>query len=138
MNRSARIVTFVPLAAIAFLVYQFANPPWTALRVSGLVIMFPALALLTLARFQLGNSFSVTPQARQLVTRGIYSRIRNPVYVFSAIALAGLIFFLDKLYYLPFLLIIILMQFFRARAESRVLEEKFGDRYRQYKATTWF
>lgn len=138
MNRSARIVTFVPLAAIAFLVYQFANPPWTALRIAGLVILFLALALLTIARFQLGNSFSLAPKATQLVTHGIYSRIRNPIYVFGTAVIAGLSLFLDRPYLLLLLLIVIPLQFFRARAEARVLEEKFGEPYRQYKASTWF
>ena len=138
MNRSVRVVTFLPLAAIALLVYQFAVPPWTPLRIAGIIILFPALALLTIARFQLGNSFSLTPQARQLVTRGIYARIRNPIYVFSALAIAGLILFLDKLYYLYAFLIILPLQFLRAREEARVLEEKFDDQYREYKKKTWF
>ena len=138
MNRSARFVTFVPLVGIVFLVYEFANPPWTALRTAGLIVMVAALILLTIARFQLGNSFSLAPKATQLVTRGIYSRIRNPIYVFGAAVAAGLFLFLDRPYLLLLLLIIIPLQFFRARAEARVLEQHFGDQYRQYKATTWF
>jgi protein-S-isoprenylcysteine O-methyltransferase Ste14 len=83
MKRSALMVTIVPLLAIAYLVYAFARPPWTAMRIVGLTLMTSALILLTIARIQLGNSFSVAPQATQLVTHGIYSRIRNPVYVFG-------------------------------------------------------
>jgi protein-S-isoprenylcysteine O-methyltransferase Ste14 len=30
------------------------------------------------------------------------------------------------------------IQVLRARKESKVLEEKFGDEYRQYKRSTWF
>jgi protein-S-isoprenylcysteine O-methyltransferase Ste14 len=30
------------------------------------------------------------------------------------------------------------MQIYRSRAEGRVLEGRFGDQYRQYKAQTWF
>jgi protein-S-isoprenylcysteine O-methyltransferase Ste14 len=30
------------------------------------------------------------------------------------------------------------MQVWRARNEARVLEAKFGDTYRQYRAKTWF
>ncbi len=95
-------------------------------------------ALLTLARIQLGNSFSISAQASKLVTHGIYSWIRNPVYVFSAIALAGLVLYLGLPYlFLPFL-ILIPLQIVRARAERRVLEQHFGERYRQYRSTTWF
>lgn len=91
-----------------------------------------------MARIQLGNSFSVTPQARQLVTHGIYSRVRNPIYVFSALAIAGLFLFLGNLYFLLLLVVILRLQFFRARAEARVPEEHFGEQYRRYRAPTWF
>ena len=138
MKRSALSITIVSLLGIAYLIYRFAHPPWTALRIAGLALMFPALALLIAARAQLGDSFSLTPQARQLVTRGIYSRIRNPIYVFSGIAVAGLILFLERPYWFLVLGPVLVVQVFRARAEARVLEERFGEEYRQYKAGTWF
>jgi protein-S-isoprenylcysteine O-methyltransferase Ste14 len=138
MSRSALFVAIVPLAAFLYLAYLFARPPWTMLRITGLALMIAGLLFLTVARFQLGSSFSVAPEARQLVTHGIYSRIRNPIYVFSSAAIAGLILFLERPYFLLALLILILLQIVRARAESRVLEEHFGDAYRQYKANTWF
>jgi protein-S-isoprenylcysteine O-methyltransferase Ste14 len=33
---------------------------------------------------------------------------------------------------------VLILQIIRARAESRVLEEHFGDEYRRYRASTWF
>lgn len=137
MKRSAIIVTIVPLLWIPCLVFL---PPqaWTASRVAGLAILIAGLALLTLARIQLGNSFSIKPQATQLVTHGLYARIRNPVYVFSALALAGFVLYLNKPYLFLLFLILIPMQVLRARAEGRVLEARFGEQYRQYKAATWF
>jgi hypothetical protein len=30
MKRSALMVTIVPLVAIAYLIYEFARPPWTS------------------------------------------------------------------------------------------------------------
>lgn len=137
MSRSARIVTIVPVLSIAFLVYEFARPPWTALRVAGLVVLAAGITLVTLARLQLGDSFSLSPQAKRLVTHGIYSRVRNPIYVFSTIALAGLFVYLDMPYLFLSFALLIPVQFFRARAESRVLEERFGEQYREYKAKAW-
>jgi protein-S-isoprenylcysteine O-methyltransferase Ste14 len=138
MKRSALLVTIVPLLAIAYLVYEFAHPPWTSLRIAGLILMIPALILLTVARIQLGNSFSMTPQATQLVTHGIYSRIRNPIYGFGTFVFAGLFLFLERPYLLLLILSVLILQISRARAEARVLEEHFGEQYRQYKAKTWF
>ena len=34
--------------------------------------------------------------------------------------------------------LIIPLQIWRGRKEASVLEEKFGDEYRQYRAGTWF
>jgi protein-S-isoprenylcysteine O-methyltransferase Ste14 len=138
MKRSALLVTIVPLAAIAYLVYEFAHPPWTSMRVAGLVLMSPALMLLTIARIQLGNSFSLAPHATQLVTRGIYSRIRNPIYLFGTLVFSGLFLFLQRPLLLLLLVPVLILQISRARAEARVLEAHFGDQYRQYKAATWF
>lgn len=138
MNRGAAIATLVPLVGIGILVGSYWQVHWTSLRVAGLVLMVVGLALLTIARFQLGDSFSLSPQARKLVTDGIYSRIRNPIYVFGMFIFAGLFTFLDQPYLFLFFLLIIPLQFFRARAESRVLEQRFGEEYRQYKAMTWF
>lgn len=138
MNRSARIITTVMFALFAFVIYRFASLPWTPLRIVGLILMIAAIVLLTIARRQLGTSFSITPQVKHLVTRGIYSRIRNPIYVFSSLALMGLFLYMQKPYLLLILLVLIPLQIIRARAESRLLEEHFGDDYRRYKASTWF
>ena len=104
----------------------------------GLAIAIPALALLFVARFQLGGSFSVTPQARQLVTQGLYSKIRNPIYFFGEIMIAGFFIAIHRPWLLLLLAIVIPMQIVRAGKEAKVLEEKFGDEYRQYKQRTWF
>src|SRR5712671_4128759 len=43
MKRSALMVTIVPLVAIAELVYEFARPPWSPMRLAGLPLLTPAL-----------------------------------------------------------------------------------------------
>jgi protein-S-isoprenylcysteine O-methyltransferase Ste14 len=138
MKRSALLVTVVPIVGIAFLLLNFVPSPWTPIRIFGLLVVLASGAALTIARLQLGNSFSIRPEARELVATGIYSRIRNPVYVFGILLLAGLLLYLDRPKYFWLFLIVIPMQILRARAESRVLEERFGDAYRQYKSRTWF
>ena len=138
MKRSALFFIVVPLVVIPLLLLKFAPSPWTPSRILGLLVVLASGAALTIARLQLGNSFSIRPEAHELVATGIYSRIRNPVYVFGALLLAGLLLYLDRPQYFWLFLIVIPMQVLRARAESRVLEERFGDAYRQYKSHTWF
>jgi protein-S-isoprenylcysteine O-methyltransferase Ste14 len=138
MKRSALAVTLVPLVVVVFLILKPPQVPWTTLRIVGLIALVSGFAALTVARVQLGNSFSIRPEAHELVTRGIYSKIRNPIYVFSAIAIAGLLLYLNRPDFLWIFLILIPLQIVRARRESRVLEQRFGEAYRQYKAKTWF
>jgi protein-S-isoprenylcysteine O-methyltransferase Ste14 len=135
---SATIVTFLPIVLLALLLWKFAAEPWPSLKIAGFVVMLLSGTLLTVARLQLGSSFSVTPQATALVTHGLYAKIRNPVYVFSAILLVGLALYLNRLPLLWFLVVLIPMQILRARKESEILGAHFGDSYRQYKSTTWF
>lgn len=91
-----------------------------------------------MSRWTLGSSFSVTAQARELVTRGIYSRIRNPIYVSGSVFIAGLILISGKPEMWILLAVIVVVQIVRARREARVLEAKFGDEYRRYRRQTWF
>jgi protein-S-isoprenylcysteine O-methyltransferase Ste14 len=111
---------------------------WSAARWVGLAIAIPAAVLLFTARWQLGTSFSVTPQARALVTHGVYSRIRNPIYVFSGLMLLGVLVALQYRYAFLLLAILIPMQVVRAHQESKILETTFGDEYRKYRMGTWF
>jgi protein-S-isoprenylcysteine O-methyltransferase Ste14 len=130
--------TAIPPLAIAYLMVRFVPAQWDANTVIGIVLLVFGVAMVTLARLQLGNSFSVRPQAKALVKSGIYSRVRNPIYVFSAIAIAGGILYAERPMLLLVFVVLIPMQIIRARAEERVLEERFGQEYRDYKKGTWF
>ncbi len=112
--------------------------PWTWARWAGLAIAAPAAVLLFTARWQLGSSFSISAQARRLVTHGIYSRIRNPIYVFSWLLLLGILIALQYRYAFLLLAVLIPIQAVRAHKEAKVLEAKFGDEYRRYRQKTWF
>jgi protein-S-isoprenylcysteine O-methyltransferase Ste14 len=123
---------------IVILAVILRHGEWSVARWVGLAIAIPAAVLFLVARWQLGTSFSITAQARELVTQGIYSKIRNPIYVFSALMLAGILIALEHRLALLILLALIPVQIVRARKEAIVLESKFGDTYRRYKAGTWF
>jgi len=141
MDRGSIVRVWLPLlAGFWCLEYIFGSGPgprdW--FRWIGLGLGLAGLAGLIVARYTLGRSFSISPQARELVTRGIYSRIRNPIYVSGVIFAAG-IFLMVRNPALWFVLLpIIILQVVRARREARVLEAAFGDAYREYRRRTWF
>lgn len=131
-------LTLIAGIGIGFAAWKTVPPSWTAMQTAGLLLLAIGFVFWTIARFQLGASFAVTAQARQLVTRGIYSKIRNPIYVFGSCVVAGLFLLVGHPKYLLIFLIIIPLQIWRARKEAAVLEAKFGDEYRAYRAATWF
>jgi protein-S-isoprenylcysteine O-methyltransferase Ste14 len=112
--------------------------PRDAWRWVGLTLALIGVAGVISARYTLGRSFSVTPQARKLVTGGIYSKIRNPIYVTSGVLFVGVLLILREPRLWLVLVVLVPMQIIRARKEAQVLEAKFGDEYRRYRAGTWF
>ncbi len=119
-------------------VFHVAPKPYSRWQWLGLLLAIVGIAGVMIARWTLGKSFSVTPQARQLVTHGIYSKLRNPIYVTGSIFIVGLCLILQTPYLWIVLGVILVVQTARARKEARVLEEKFGEEYRSYRNRTWF
>jgi protein-S-isoprenylcysteine O-methyltransferase Ste14 len=104
----------------------------------GLPLGLIGLAGVILSRYTLGRSFSVAPKATALVTAGVYSKIRNPIYVSGMVFVLGALLMTGQPKLLAIFLILIPMQIIRARREAAVLEAKFGDAYREYRKRTWF
>jgi protein-S-isoprenylcysteine O-methyltransferase Ste14 len=143
MKASARFVMIATIPGVLIVLAAgipgvMAPGPWTPIRAGGLVVTLAGLSLLTLARWQLGDAFSIEPRATMLVTGGLHARIRNPVYVFGLVLFAGILLYLDQPGLLPVLIPLAVMQMIRARREAKVLEQRFGDEYRAYRASTWF
>jgi protein-S-isoprenylcysteine O-methyltransferase Ste14 len=107
-----------------------------SLRAAGIALALVSFVLLLTSRAQLGSSFTVTPQARALVSHGIYSRIRHPMYLFVDLTIVGLALALEVWYVLVTLLVLVPLQVRNARKESRLLLEKFGATYEQYRSNT--
>ena len=141
MDRGTIWRVWLPLVsglwALGF-VYRYAPGPHGLLRVIGLLLALIGLAGVILSRYTLGRSFSIAPKATALVTSGIYSRIRNPIYVSGTFAVLGLILMVGRPELFVIFIILIPMQIIRARREAAVLEAKFGDAYREYRKRTWF
>ena len=134
------IFTAAQIAALGVLLWVLAtwSTPWNAQRYLGTALAIIGVAGVASARYELGKSFSLMPEAHKLVTTGIYSKIRNPIYVFGAIMAAGLILVLQRPLWWIVLFVIVIAQTVRARREARVLEAAFGDAYREYRRKTWF
>lgn len=139
MHVKLNLVTLAIILVFAvFFIRQTSGMPWTPAHIIGLSIAGPALLLLIVARLQLGAAFSVQAKATSLVTTGLYARIRNPIYVFGALFMVGLLIWINKPWFLLILVVLVPLQIIRSRKEAQVLEEKFGPAYLAYKQKTWF
>jgi protein-S-isoprenylcysteine O-methyltransferase Ste14 len=127
------------IAVCALLWFVFTAPvPKDWQRGVGTALMVAGILGIVIARYQLGRSFSLKPQARQLVTHGVYSKIRNPIYVFATLLCAGVVLVIHRPVLWLIVPVMIVAQTLRARREARVLEAAFGDAYRDYRRKTWF
>ncbi len=74
--------------------------------------------------------------ALNLATTGVYTWMRNPMYVGTGLIVAGLAIALASDWTLVLLIpAALVLHFGVVRREERYLEEKFGDAYRRYKAS---
>jgi protein-S-isoprenylcysteine O-methyltransferase Ste14 len=116
---------------------QLDGSVWHVHHSVGVAITLPTLLLWARARYDLGDSFTSRAEARALVTRGIYSRIRHPIYIFGECVFVGLFVFFDQPLFWLLFAVTIPIQVLRARKEDRVLEAAFGDEYRAYRKQVW-
>lgn len=135
MSPAAKLITALPVAMIAVWMATRSEGPWTLIRVLGLVLILVGLGVATVARIQFEREYS---KHAGLVTRGVYGRFRHPIYVFSDIAFAGLLLYLNEPLGLLGLLPIQFVLLHLARREEQELEALYGQQYRQYKRQTWF
>jgi protein-S-isoprenylcysteine O-methyltransferase Ste14 len=135
----ANVITLVVIVVMTvWLAAHVGSVAWTPVKVVGGVMAAAGVVLLIVARLQLGAAFSVRAKAKTLVTTGLYSRIRNPIYVFSAMFLVGLVIVSERWVLLLPIALLIPMQVVRARKEERVLSAAFGEEYERYRAGSWF
>jgi protein-S-isoprenylcysteine O-methyltransferase Ste14 len=108
------------------------------IKIAGIAIAVGAFSLACLARVQLGKAFAFTPQAKGLVTEGLYSRVKHPMYISVDIAICGIAIAAQSWWVLLPLLIMVPAQIRNCRKERQLLLAKFGEAYREYERETWF
>ncbi len=129
------LLQIVGVGALAWLLVRWTTP-WNSERYVGTFLAVVGVSFIALARYQLGKSFSI--REAQLVTAGLYSKIRNPIYVFGTGLIAGVVMVVQRPVLWLLFVVIVIAQGIRARRESRVLEAAFGEGYREYRRKTWF
>lgn len=137
------VVTLIVAAAMwwtdQYLVFgwaEFGQSIWLSFIFMGLGGVFGLMGLVAFYR----KSTSIDPhkpsKASSLVTDGIYSISRNPMYVGLLAILLGYGFYLGNVLAVALTpLFVGYMNWYQIIPEERVMEEKFGDDYLDYKSS---
>jgi protein-S-isoprenylcysteine O-methyltransferase Ste14 len=132
------IEVVVDAAYLGFLAAAIVLGPHTTLAYIAIGLSVGCAVLWFIAHQQLGDAFSVTAQAHHLVTQGLYSKIRHPVYIFGTLAFLWIVLALVGWGALVWWAVVIAIQVSRIRREERVLARAFGQAYAEYRKQTWF
>jgi protein-S-isoprenylcysteine O-methyltransferase Ste14 len=138
---TAETVFGIPLLLSLILGYRFPLPlsaliPRIASISAGMLLLAAGFAIVAIARRQFylaGQPTDPGNPTTQLVTTGIFSWSRNPLYLGGVVAYLGLGALLNSLWSLILLVpAVIAAHFILIVPEERYLEAKFGERYRHY------
>lgn len=108
----------------------------TPFRIIGVALEVTAMAVFVSAIFSFGRSWRVgidTVEPGGLVTGGVFSITRNPIFLFLNLFFLGTFLIYPTLFFAISVIIVLSGNHFQIIQEERFLEEKYGDRYRNYK-----
>ena len=128
---SALIGTFLITAVVLFPRRELSLT--AGLVSASLILVGDGLAVFTLV--QLRRSFSIMPEARELVTAGPYRLVRHPLYLAEAIATIGSVMQVLSVWTILLLVVQILFQFRRISNEEAILTKAFPN-YAEYQKRT--
>jgi protein-S-isoprenylcysteine O-methyltransferase Ste14 len=123
---------------LSVLLFALWKRPHSPVLLAAVVVAGIAFPLWVLARLQLGSAFSFRARADHLVTTGLYSRIRHPVYLFGSIAGLAAVAALQVWWILALSVLLEGLTVMRALHEDKLLGSAFGEEYQRYREQTWF
>ncbi len=127
------------LTIISILVFKDQFSLSNTLVIFAIVLLTMGFIILIISLINLGKYYTPSPIPKGLVTKGIYSKIRHPIYLSIEVLFISLSLFLSSVIGLILtVLVIIPFHRYRIKREERLLTEKFGKKYLKYRRDTWF
>jgi protein-S-isoprenylcysteine O-methyltransferase Ste14/rhodanese-related sulfurtransferase len=138
---SVGYVTLALLTLIVAPIESYWNPPAQSYfrEIAGAVVGFGGLLLGWLSFRALGRNFRVFAAPRRsgsLVTNGVYSKVRHPMYTATIMAVGGYALYFGSLFSLPLWLGVVILYVIKAIKEERLLEHHYPG-YAEYRKHTW-
>jgi protein-S-isoprenylcysteine O-methyltransferase Ste14 len=132
---AAQTILLFAYAAAWFL----STAPRGRFALAGDLLCLAGLGLIAAAFVSLGSAVQVDPEPRAgavLVTRGVYARLRHPMYTAIVVLVIGIFLKKPVLPMGALTAAIIAFLALKVRVEERLLAERYPD-YAAYRARTW-
>lgn len=147
-NILSLVIRLATSAFHVFLVFQLlgvAILPYDNLlssRLLGISLVMLATFIYYIARKQLGTNWSHAAeyqikQSHTLVTTGIYSYIRHPIYLAFLLSGLGVQFIVGSYLLLLFSIVLPWIVYWQAKSEENLLLKHFGKTYSEYQKKTF-
>jgi len=144
-DKGSLILLWVMITFCLTLGFTFANYRiWSMVNYIfasfGLVLVFIGFIVRWISILKLKNAFTVDVaigKDQELITDGIYKKIRHPSYLGLLLILVGLSICMNSVISLLVIIIpMIVTVFYRISVEEKVLIEEFGEKYVNYMTRT--
>jgi len=122
-------IQFLPLVMVKLI---FKNQ---IIKFAGAVVIFVGLIVFYLALISFNSSWRVgidTVSPRDLITTGVFTVTRNPIFLSMDLYLLGTFLIYSNLFFLMCFVCIALGFQFQIRQEETFLIERYGDKYSKY------
>jgi protein-S-isoprenylcysteine O-methyltransferase Ste14 len=131
----------IPQTGLLFnVVIVFYNGFYNLLPVLiGFILMVIGMGFNIIVRANLGKNWvplSKTTENQELVTEGVYSKVRHPFYLSILIIFLGMVVIPWNFYGLLFFILVLIALRIRIRKEESELIAKFGKKYENYAKKT--
>ena len=140
----------IALLFIAVFIYSFSDKAYQYLvpisylmkevfMIVGLILIHLSLLWISVAQYQMSNSWRIgidENNKTELITKGLFSYSRNPIFLGMIISVTGIFFILPNAITFFLMLSTYIVIQIQIRLEEKFLEKQHGQEYLSYKQTT--
>ena len=140
----------IALLFIAVFIYSFSDKAYQYLvpisylmkevfMIVGLILIHLSLLWISVAQYQMSNSWRIgidENNKTELITKGLFSYSRNPIFLGMIISVTGIFFILPNAITLFLMLSTYIVIQIQIRLEEEFLEKQHGQEYLSYKQNT--
>ena len=140
----------IALLFIVVFIYSFSDKAYQYLvpisylmkevfMIVGLILIHLSLLWISVAQYQMSNSWRIgidENNKTELITKGLFSYSRNPIFLGMIISVTGIFFILPNAITFFLMLSTYIVIQIQIRLEEKFLEKQHGQEYLSYKQTT--